>query len=438
MARGKKTAKAATVQLSRPLDGARTLFLLEPMDAWFFRDGRPFDATDPAQMPLSSLFPPMPQTAIGAVRAALALALGWDGRTDWSGNSGIQNAAGSGDAKLGVLTGALMSLVRIKEQPQRTIEPLFAPPPLLFGELPDGDEDPSQQGALPKRIVRLGLGPPRRCDLGDAVRLPLLADTDRECKPLAGKYLLTTAGMTAFLQGGKPQPSDNHLVAISNVFESETRTGLAIDPVKRTAVPGMLYRISHARPCSGLRISAAVPRRSRATAAAGGFRIGIAVNTATPPGKVAAAFPMPVPFGGEGRMAWISLYSPPPGLPSAGKPAPDRKTRSIRYSVILATPADLGDSWPGPGASLPGLPGRICSACIDKASPVSGWIGFGAEHRPRDSRAMIPAGATWFLEVPANDRDGNAIAKAHGAAIGGRTEWGYGRILIGTWNEQGG
>lgn len=397
------------------------MFLLEPMDAWFFRDGRPFDATDPAQMPMASLFPPMPQTAIGAVRAALAMTLGWDGRANWSGQKNITDVVGSDDC-LGKLEGASVSLARIVDQAPTgnrqtgpALEPLFAAPPLLFGDLPDDDS------VLPKRTVRLGLSGVRRCDLG-AVRLPVLREPekDRGCKPLAGKYWLTSAGMAEFLRGQKPNATEGHLVPASLIHKMEARTGLQIDHGTRTAVPGMLYRVGYVRPRSDLK-----------------FRVGIAVGVKSIPGTLRAGFPRPGPFGGEGRMAWITMEDrAAPALPASGNVAPDRKSRKIRYTVTLATPADLGQEWPKPGAKLCGLPGAIVSACIDKALSVSGWISRGKERRPRQSRAMIPAGSTWFLEAPGQEE--REIRDAHGSAIGAQTQRGYGRILIGTWSEQAG
>jgi CRISPR-associated protein Cmr3 len=392
-----------------------TIFMLEPMDAWFFGDGRPFDATDPAQTSMSSLFPPMPQTVIGAVRAALALGLGWDGRSDWSGDRKIVDIVGSGDQQLGALTGAAVVLVRVGGQ---SCEPLFAVSHALLGRPPE--QDPSKRW----KLVRLRPRATRpeellSSDLG-LVRLPEPSKgegtTAQKCDLLAGKYWLTGSGMSAFLEGGRPDDAD--IVPASEIFFRENRVGLALERGKRTAEKGALYRVRYVRPSArpGKRVGIAVilePREARARG---------------------AALPTAIPFGGEGRMAWISTrQSVPPPWPSPPRRLDGTSVEGkTRYTVTLATPADVGDRWPGPGEPLLGLPGVICSACADRAVSISGWRGFGDDRGPRRSRALVPAGATWFMEASFDDRN-RALAR-HQGAIGKRTEWGYGRIMIGTWN----
>lgn len=397
---------------SRASGAAETpvLFLLEPQDSWFFRDGRPFDAGDPAQSAVSSFFPPMPQTAIGAVRTAVALALGWDGRSDWSDKEGISSVVGSGN-DLGRLAHADVSLVRIRGQ---AIEPLYAAPHLLFGHGASGGAlwGISIDASLKKPLERLRPGASVISDLG-TMRLPQLPPEGRDCQPLGGRYWLTVRGIDACLGGSVPEVHQDSIVAAGDVFHRETRTGLQIDRASRAAKTGMLYRVTHTRPRTGF---------------------AVAVGVAALPSSVVSRLPRAVPFGGEGRMAWLATHAKR-SLQKATAPgelARDPRTDMLRYAVTLASPGDLPAPWPRPGQPLADLPGTICSACFDRALPVSGWIGGGGAFGPRESRATIPAGATWFLEAPAGRKQ--EILKAHGRAIGDRTAWGYGRILIGTWS----
>ena len=56
---------------------------LHPVDTWFFRDGTPFTLDSAPQENVDSLFPPHPPTVVGALRAALAYANGWNGAVPW-------------------------------------------------------------------------------------------------------------------------------------------------------------------------------------------------------------------------------------------------------------------------------------------------------------------------------------------------------------------
>lgn len=144
------------------------------------------------------------------------------------------------------------------------------------------------------------------------------------------------------------------------------------------------------------------------------------------------------PLGGEGRCAWIEVLRQPITLP----PTPELARGEdgiLRYTVIHMTPADLGDDWPGPhpelrGANGEALPGRVVSACLGRAARVGGWDSIGG--RPLPLRPLIPAGSVWFMATEAADAD--AIAGWHGQAVGRSTAWGFGRVLIGQWQEFGG
>jgi CRISPR-associated protein Cmr3 len=59
-------------------------YTLTPQDAWFFRDGRPYNHGESNQADVESLFPPPARTLTGAVRAALARANGWNGSGRWT------------------------------------------------------------------------------------------------------------------------------------------------------------------------------------------------------------------------------------------------------------------------------------------------------------------------------------------------------------------
>ena len=56
---------------------------LAPVDTWFFRDGTPFFAGEAPMGNVGGMFPPYPGTVVGALRVALAMVRGWNGRDRW-------------------------------------------------------------------------------------------------------------------------------------------------------------------------------------------------------------------------------------------------------------------------------------------------------------------------------------------------------------------
>jgi len=76
-------------------------FKLTPQDAWFFRDGRPYNQGEDNQADAVSQFPPSPRTVTGAFRAALARANGWNGRNRW--NSALNAVLGNDTDDLAAL-----------------------------------------------------------------------------------------------------------------------------------------------------------------------------------------------------------------------------------------------------------------------------------------------------------------------------------------------
>lgn len=388
----------------------------EAADVLFFRDGRPFNQGDPAQMAIRSLFPPHPTTAVGALRAALARGLGWGGAGPWGKDitgKYITETLGNGpDLKQAGLQFRGPYLVH------GLAGPLFPAPAILVREV-SGE----------RRLRRLGPGAARMCDLRDDehVRLAAPVDAKGKVKPVGGAWL-TTEGMQRVLNGGVPARTEIYLAGEDEddvegcLFAREVRIGLARNARTRTAEQGALYTAGFIRP----------------QAAGEGVGMIIAAHSEHALPQPAS----PIPFGGEGRFAWLETSDDHAvTLPQA----PERfKTRNGRllYTVTLITPAHLPDRWPRPGDPLPGLPGTIVCACHERPVMVGGWAsrhfkqnGWG----PQPLKAMLPAGSTWFLDVDdgeVDDAADAAIRKLNGTHIGDRQDWGYGEILIGTWQDE--
>lgn len=115
-------------------------FLISPSDTLFLRDGRPFNQDDEGLAEARSIFPPYPDTLVGAFRAAAARRAGWRDDGNWKGRSGPDGQAfeavlGDGLDTLGALSfGPPVLLRRWRDGYER----LFPPPLSLLRRAEDG------------------------------------------------------------------------------------------------------------------------------------------------------------------------------------------------------------------------------------------------------------------------------------------------------------
>jgi CRISPR-associated protein Cmr3 len=318
------------------------VLILDPLDTLFFRDGRPYNQDDPSEVEAASFFPPYPPTIVGAVRAALARAMGWRQGSPWPADTlGDGVDWQSGDAALGPLRfrGPFV---------RRCGKPIFpAPLNLVGGQDPNG-----------KRIIS-HLAPSSdllATDIG-AIGMPVPVAVGSGFKTLEGSWL-DADGMKRALNG--LEPGHDSMIASSSVWQTEPRVGVARDANRRPLAEGGLYATAHARPARSVSLS---------VEAEGLPDVGLGGDVA--------------PLGGEARGVWISRRDGDIDLPEAPalEPAEDGV---LRYTVGLIIPADLGDDWPGPGGRLSAggrvLPGRIVAACTGRAVMAGGWTAGRAVH----------------------------------------------------------
>ncbi len=384
-------------------------FTLEPLDSLFFRDGRPFNQDDPNQADTTSLFPPYPPTMVGALRAAMARVLGWNGRKE--GKAWPEEVLGTGtdwqdeeNTSLGPLEFAGPFLMKGNE--------LLLPAPLhlLRRDKQKGEEgsrapEPGTDGrcrkcrSVSREYALLQPGGEMECDLGK-VRLPV-APEGGGWKPAEG-WWVTRAGMERILAGKLPEEKD--LFCSKCLWKVEPRIGIAREPesrtVKRQENGGGLFATRHVRLAPGVKLVMAVRGVPKTILLDGAI----------------------TPLGGEGRAAAVSELEKPPAWPGNGKAAAGAGGKCI---VIFLTPADLAE-WPKPGAEIADLPGRVVSAAIGKPVRIGGWD--GVARGPIPLRACLPAGSVLFME------GAEAPPPREGACgIGRAREWGFGRVLIGRW-----
>lgn len=319
-----------------------------PIDTWFFRDSTPFTQGESPQAGVASVFPPHPPSVVGAIRAAVARSLGWDGRSPWR----ARETAVLGDgAELGPLsfTGPFVL---------RDDEAVFPLPRHVMV---------ARAGAEWAAVGRLVPGPLVDSDLG-AMRLPVPESPGSAAvKPSRTRPWVTRAGLQRILVGELPRPGE--LLDESSLWTTESRVGIARAPASRAVEPGMLYSTRHVRPRANVSVAVELS--------------GLAADW-QPSGIV--------PFGGEHRLAALQPW---PGLRLDHLDAGDA-VRGGRLTLVALTPLRLPPT--AIAGRVPVMPGlRIASACVDRPLRVGGWSSVARGPVPL-TNAVAP-GATLFCQV---------------------------------------
>ncbi|HIE41473.1 MAG TPA: type III-B CRISPR module-associated protein Cmr3, partial [Candidatus Aenigmarchaeota archaeon] len=339
------------------------------LDTWFFREARQMESFGGSE--LDSLFPPPARTVMGAIRTAMGEALGVDWR-QYNEDEKYTIAGIPFREYIGYHdnTGRLsMDYPWLSIQRNGTYERLYPIPRNLF-----------QKG-----IMRLRIGKPIHCDLGKAVRLPKLPKQQDKPKPLNG--WTTQKGLEAFLAG--EDISDSELFTDKRIekelFQRESRLGIARDNSTRTAQEGMLYQTRHIRPNSNIAIEVDIEAD---------------YDRVLPPVKL-------IRLGGESRLAGITVLDTNPVV--LNHPHPNANSHGV--ILTLLTPALFknadwmlpdfnkveqkdGTVWKG---NLLGIDLTVHSAIIGKAQREGGWD--MANHKPRPVTSLIPAGSLYYCTV---------------------------------------
>jgi len=363
-------------------------FKLTPVDTWFFRDGRPYNQGESYLTDIKSLFPPFALTAVGAIRASIARGLGWNGKGDWPSN--IKTKLGDGPNLSPLSFRGPYLIIEKEDKP----EILFPAPLHLLGKYTESEKNQWEQLAL------LQPGKEVDCDIGDKVRLPSSKNATG-LKSLYGCYL-TSSDLAVVLKGG--DLSKIHPIKGSDLWDFEFLVGIERDSETHTTVEGALYSISRVRLNPG---------------------VGLAVEV---DGLDAGMEPQsPLPFGGEGRLAYVDQMDDSIKVPDA----PDLGSNStIKFTVTHLTPAHFEEQWPGLGGELPGLAGsKIISACLERPVRIGGWDTVNG--KPLPLKPFLPGGSTWFCETD-SDR-AKEIMGCNGKFIGEYSACGFGEIAIGLW-----
>lgn len=391
-----ETVKDSPEQNStQPIDFSQAVTLVfQATDTLFFRESRPMESMGELQ----SVFPPPVRTLAGAVRSLI----GTQQQIDWrefheaKGNHPAVELIGYGD-DLGKLSfqGAWLS---------HDSKRLYPAPLLLMKK---------ENDLLRLQLAEKGIW----CDLGKNVRLPILPKEAAGSKPLEDTWL-TQTDLETVLRGSTPK-YENFLKA-SQLFERESRVGIARNNSTRTVEPSLLYQTRHIRPCKDVTIELD----------ASGLPEDISRNNM-------------IRLGGEGRSASLEIKAKQAAFPQA--PTADNKTQGLL--LFLLTPLQITQTK---GAWQP-LPGFTCEeregltvwtgtlhnielelhgAVTGKALREGGWD--MAKHQPRTVTSLIPAGSVFFCKAK-NGNTSAAIEALHNTQIGELTAYGYGHLAAGLW-----
>jgi CRISPR-associated protein Cmr3 len=390
---------------------------LEPVDAWSFRDGKPFEVGEAFEA--RSLFPPHPRTVLGCLRTAMLRRLCPDperyaGRV----SSGTCRSCG---------TGACAALPRVGgpgEAPPFQIGPpllaqrdggrvdVYYPTPRdLVSMGPSDGLDCGGERKKTRTMLLAPVDPPRQATHCLGRLRPSGIATAERMKGLEGEFI-GTAALEACLAGTPPALEDD-----APAVCREPRIGIGVDPGTRGAREGHLYLrdVIRLEEGAGLLVAASED-------------LGL-------DGDIAR-------LGGDGRMTRI-IGVEPPHWPR--QPDLDRRLKVYFVAPTWFRSAEGPDrsnwypSWldadrfegilPGIGARL-----RLVGAAVGPLAPVGGWN--LASQQPRPIHWLVPAGAVYFFDAEDAGQARAAADVMHGRSLcddDAMAHAGFGLAFVGRW-----
>ncbi len=349
---------------------------LEPVDVLFLRGNKGYG--DPGSYG-ESYVPPWPSVIAGALRSRILAGDGFDLAAFAEGK--VRHPAIGTPEAPGACRVVAFHLAR--RWPSGQPEALVLPPADLV------ITKAAQFGQHPPVISVHAMRPVPLPGAGDALLdsyplplRPVLAEKSR-LKP-AGGYWLTEHALRAYLAGRLPEPGD--LVEAKQLWQTEPRVGVGLDPGKRSAYEGRLFTAE----------AVAMARRILPQDAAGfdvGFLVGVAGCAVPREGMLRV--------GGDGRAMALRA------LDEYAFPEPDYEaiSRARRCRMILASPGVFAHGWLPTGVErvdgewrfeLYGVRARLVAACVPRAEWISGWD--LARERPKPARRAAPAGSVYWLD----------------------------------------
>ncbi len=347
---------------------------LSPLDTLFFRDSAPFSQGDDSQSGIIGLFPPNPETIAGALRAALAREMGWDGKSRWG--EDIVRVLGSGSGNLGLFDLESYCLL----QGNHVLLP------------------------CPAHVVR-GLND-EKISLTRLTEKPIQTDMGLKHFPQPGKPpgdWVTEAAFCEILAGRVPE--DSGVLQSDALWSKEYRVGIQRDTKLRTAQEGALYSTVHAR-----LHDAPSNKQIRIAVTVGGLSDTLGLQA----GSI-------IPLGGESRAVIVEPWAGDLSFPRV------KLSGGAAFVLIAITPALLGTgilAGTDDVLIVNGIAVQIQSIASNRELRIGGWDSTAKQPRPLRN-ALVP-GSVLFCKATSDFEVPTGLVR-----LGSDCNAGYGLFVIG-------
>jgi CRISPR-associated protein Cmr3 len=341
-----------------------TLFI-EPLDVLYLRGNKLFGgAGDHGE----SLMPPWPSMAAGALRSRLMA----EGET-------VESLAAFHLSRFGLAR-------QTKNGETETLWPLPADVIVTTDDLSDA-------------TYLRPTAPPT--GIASSHALPLLPAlcASKPGKPVSGLWL-NSSGIAAWLAGQTITRA--HLLRSSELWQTDARLGIALDPTTRSAANGKIYTTETVALREKVGFIASSTGHQRTLADGNLLRL-----------------------GGDGRAARVSAVN-------ATLPVTDwaRIEHEGRFRLILTTPGIFPAGW-----QPEGIPATLLAASVSRAETISGWDVY--LNKPKPAQRIAPTGSVYWYGKLADLAALKALAD-NGLSITDplRRAEGFNHCHVAPWAEQ--
>jgi CRISPR-associated protein Cmr3 len=368
--------------------------VLDPLDVLFFRDGRPFTASERL---LSGL--PLPQTLAGAIRTALLQHLGCDfskmrGAATFA--EAVARSCGSDEQWIARTTIRGPWLARRTATDEEV--DVFVPMPAILHKRKQNDRKENEKQTPLFRMSPLAANElPGWNPTGDQAGLqPLWLRTLDPTEPATG--FLTQNGLWQFLQGEPVMASE--VVKPDELYSLDHRTGIGISPDRLVAEESQIYGRGFLALQENVAIYAEV----------------VLPDDAPSVGTIFDDL-RTLSIGGEGRHATIRRLAHPVAWPQI------TPSNGQKPFVLLTTPCPFQERWK-PQA----LAQQIVAAAVPGSIPFSGWD--LANRCPKPTCFAVQAGSVYFLDSLPEQKN-HSLAETED-----ERQLGWGCCLTGVWTDE--
>lgn len=341
-----------------------TSIFLEPLDVLYLRGNKLFaDAGAHGE----ALMPPWPSLAAGAIRSRLM-------------------AEGASLEALSDFRLTQFGLAR--HHGGEEIEHLWPLPAdvVVSDEIALGDATYLRPSATPAGISSSHALP----------KLPAL-QTEKPGKPVTGLWL-SGAGVAAW-QAGLPLNA-KHFVRSGELWQTDPRLGIALDPMTRSAADGKIYTTETIALKQNIGFFAAYEGTANKLPAESLVRL-----------------------GGDGRGAVVRAVTPPPSITDWA-----RIEKEGCFRLILTTPGLFDGGW-----RPDNIPATLVAASVSRAETISGWD--LVTNKPKSAQRVAPTGSVYWFENFNGDLNELKALAQNGFHIAdpARNAEGFGKLTIAPW-----